>query len=105
MSRQDYIYQLVGKITDKKVKKKKDGSTFYQLATIIPQKEQVKKINAFNESCKKEIWQKLEKVEYPKKECVFFCKNYMGTYYLVDWKELSNSFSGRAKKQNNHGNN
>jgi len=54
MNRQDYIYQLVGKITDKRAKKKKDGNTFYQLSVVIPEKEQVKKINVFADSCKKQ---------------------------------------------------
>ena len=89
MNRNNYIYQLAGRITDKKAKKKKDGTTFYQLATVIPDQEQVKKINVFADSCKKqEIWQEIEASNYIKKEFLFYCKNYMGSYFLVDWQEL-----------------
>jgi hypothetical protein len=50
MSRQDYIYQLAGRITDKRVKKKQDGNNFIQLSVIIQDKE-IDKINVFSDSC------------------------------------------------------
>ena len=90
--RQDYIYHLHGKITNKKLKKKKkDGKNFYQLGVIIKDKEQVKKINVFQESLEKEgILQEIEKNKYLGKEYLFHCKNFMGSYYLVDWRILEN---------------
>lgn len=96
MNRADYIYQLTGRITEKKAKKKKDGSTFYQLAVIIEDKEQIKKINVFADSCKKEaIWQVIEENKYIGKEYLFYCKNFMGSYYLVDWELLNNHGSNQ----------
>jgi hypothetical protein len=83
MNRQDYIYQLAGRITDKKSKKKKDGTTFYQLSTVIKDKE-IDRINIFSDSCKKEIWQEIEANKYLGQEYLFYCKNFMGSYYLVD---------------------
>ena len=88
-TRQDYIYQLTGRITDKRLKKKKDGSPFYQLGVIITNKEQIKKINVFQDGLEKEeIWTEIEETNYLDKRYLFYCKNFMGTYYLVNWKEL-----------------
>ena len=90
MNRQDYVYQLAGRITDKKTKKKKDGKLFWQLAVIIQDKP-VNKINVFdNGLAKKTIWQEIEESKYIGKEYLFYCKNFMGTYFLVDWKLLEN---------------
>jgi len=87
MNRADYIYQLAGRITEKRAKKKKDGSTFYQLAVVIQDKD-ISKINAFRDSCQEQIWQAIEESKYIGKEYLFDCKNFMGTYYLVDWELL-----------------
>lgn len=88
MTRQDYIYELVGKVQKKDLKTKKDGQSFYQLAVEIFGKEQIKKINVFKDGLeKKEIWGEIEKSKFHKKEYLFFCKNFMGSYFLVNWKE------------------
>ena len=83
MNRADYIYQLVGRITDKRVKKKQNGNNFIQLVVVIRDKE-IDKINAFADSCPSEIWQAIEANGYINKEYFFRCKNFMGSYYLVD---------------------
>ena len=88
-SRQDYIYQLTGRITDKRTKKKKDGTTFYQLSVAIQDKE-VSKINVFQDSCQEKVWQTIAESKYIKKEYLFDCKNFMGSYYLVNWEILKN---------------
>lgn len=88
-NRQDYIYQLTGRIIDKKVKKKKDGNTFFQLGVIIKDKKQIKKINIFKESLEKEeIWQEIEEGKHLDQKYLFYCKNFMGSYYLIDWQVI-----------------
>lgn len=96
MNRQDYIYQLAGRITEKRQKKKKNGQPFWQLAVVIEDKE-TDRINIFQDSCKKEIRQAIEENKYLGKEYIFFCKNFMGSYYLVDWELL--------ESKENHDNN
>lgn len=95
MARHDYIYQLVGRIVNKQLKKKKDGNTFAQLAVIIPDQERVKKINVFRDSCnKEEVWETIEGNQYLGKEYLFSCKNYMGSYFLVNWEERNFNHHG-----------
>ena len=77
VSRNDYLYQLVGRITDKRVKKKQDGNNFIQLAVIIRDKE-IDKINVFADSCPQKIWQTIETNEYINKEYLFRCKELHG---------------------------
>ena len=89
--RANYIYELLGRITKWETKEKKDGSPFCQLSVVIPEYERIKKINIFTDSLeKKEILQEIEKKKYHGKKYLFFCKNYMGNYYLINWKELTN---------------
>ena len=54
MNRADYIYQLAGRITEKRAKKKRDGSNFYQLGVIIEDKD-ISKINVFKDSCSEQV--------------------------------------------------
>jgi hypothetical protein len=51
---------------------------------------QVKAINIFpsNLTTQANIWKQIERSNYAGKDYLFFCKNYMGQYSLVDWKEL-----------------
>ena len=87
VNRQDYIYELVGKVLEKKPKKKKDGASFWQLTVNIPEIEKIKKINVFSDGLdNQKIWKEIEKSNYIRKEYIFYCKNFMGSYYLVDWK-------------------
>lgn len=89
--RANYIYELVGRITKWETKKKKDGQPFIQLAVVIPEHPNSKKINVFTDSlAKPEICQEIEQKNYHGKDYLFFCKNYMGIYYLIDWQELTN---------------
>jgi hypothetical protein len=52
---------------------------------VIIQDKPVNKINVFdNGLAKKTIWQEIEESKYIGKEYLFYCKNFMGTYFLVD---------------------
>jgi len=95
--RANFIYELVGQISSKQLRKKKDGNPFYQL-TVELAKEKNQKINVFADIKSKEIWQAIEQNKYYGRDYTFFCKNYMGLYYLFNWKEL-------GTKLNNHGSN
>ncbi|RHZ37364.1 hypothetical protein GvMRE_I1g617 [endosymbiont GvMRE of Glomus versiforme] len=86
--RQQYIYQLIGKITDKKAKKKQDKTIYYSLAVIISDQEKIQKINAFSDSCNSAVWKALQANQFLGKEYLFHCKNFMGTYYLINWEKM-----------------
>ncbi|KLL02676.1 MAG: hypothetical protein MRERV_78c004 [Mycoplasmataceae bacterium RV_VA103A] len=96
----DFIYELAGRVKGKKQRTDKNGQKFWQLLVDIDNKERVKYINVFpNNLSKESIWKDIQEANYFKKEYVFFCKNYMGIYKLVDWKELTPS----GAKVKNHG--
>jgi hypothetical protein len=46
-NRANYIYELVGKVADKKLKTDKNNEPFYQLLVTIKNYPQVKAINIF----------------------------------------------------------
>jgi primosomal protein N' len=47
----------------------------------------VKKLNVFPDSCQKAVWQAVETNQCLNKDYLFRCKNFMGSYFLIDWKE------------------
>ena len=86
--------------------KKYKGQTYYDLVITCENKPLVKNIKAYQNKIEKEkIWKDILESNYLDKRYLFYCKNYMGNYWLTDWKELNNSFSGRAKELKNHGSN
>ncbi len=84
--RSNYVYKLVGGIKkkDKRTSEKYPDSYYYQLKTEIENKVEVKKMFAFSNRLEKKIWQEIEQDNYLGKKYVFSCKNYMGSYFLVD---------------------
>ena len=85
MNRQDYIYELIGKIMGKDLLTNKKGTNHYRLKVIIPDRPEIKKINAFSDSLAiPKIWSEITKEKYQDKKYVFFCKNFMGSYYLIN---------------------
>jgi len=99
-TRNDYVYQLIGKILSKvKRKSKKYPETYYyQLNTSVENKE-VKKIFAFLPRLENEvIWKVIENSDYLDKKYLFYCKNHQGYYGLIDWEELPSSFTEKAKE-------
>jgi len=88
-NRANFIYELVGKVVDKKLKTDTNSQPFYQLTVAIENYPQVKAIKIFPSNLTKQsIWKEIEQSNYAGKEYLFYCKNYMGLYNLVDWKEL-----------------
>jgi len=85
--RADYVYELVGKIATKQLKKDKSGNPFYKLIVNIENKTEVDIINVFPNLEK--VWINLDNSKFHGKKYLFFCKNYMGNYSLLDWQELN----------------
>jgi len=94
-TRSNYIYELVGKVNEKKKRtsrsEKYKGEAFYILLITCENKPQVQQIFAYQNKIEKEgIWKDVLESNYIDKRYLFYCKNYMGNYYLIDWKELKN---------------
>lgn len=93
-ARNDYIYRLIGKIYSKGKRKGKDqyqGTYYYQLNVVIENNPKIEKIFAFPAALEnKAVWKSIENNHYLDKKYLFFCKNYQGSYRLIDWKELTN---------------
>jgi hypothetical protein len=47
------------------------------------------KLFAFQKKTKPAIWNALESDAYIGKKYLLACRNYQGSYYLVDWEELN----------------
>ena len=88
--RSTYLYQLAGKIISHKAKKKQNGTDFIGLKVAIQKPfGSVKKLNVFPDSCAEPVWQAIQAGDYLQKDYFFHCKNFMGSYYLVKWEELT----------------
>jgi hypothetical protein len=86
-----YIYQLLGTIQSKtKRQNPKHTQYFYQLNLNCLNNSVVKKLFVFPAKLKNEaIWNALATNAYLGKKYLFSCRNYRGSYYLVDWKETN----------------
>ena len=84
-----YTYQLIGQIQSlQKRTNPKHTQYFYQLNITCLNNPAVKKLFAFQSKLKNEtIWNALQTNAYLGKKYLFSCRNYRGSYYLVDWKE------------------
>ena len=94
--RQQYIYQLIGKITNleqKKIYSKNKpeyyGQLYYKLAILTPE-QRIKDLYVFaNLLNNQQIWPKIEQAECLNKPYLFFYqRGRMNAILLVDWKEL-----------------
>ena len=88
--RAQYTYKFLGTI-HKKYRRKSSEYTqyFYQLKAKLVGYSQPQKIFAFKSKTKPAIWKALEADTYIGKKYLFHCRNYQGSYYLVDWEEVS----------------
>lgn len=89
--RANYLYELVGIIKTKQLKKDKKGQDFYRL--VVENDEKVKIINVF--SSLESIWREIEQSNFHSKKYFFFCKNYMGNLQfsrLKRTKVIMNNF-------------
>jgi len=87
--RNQFIYKLIGQIQSKKSRiNPKYTQHFYQLNVNCQNFPTVKKIFAFQPKLNNPlIWNALETNAYLGKKYLFACRNYSGSYYLVDMEE------------------
>ena len=89
--RNEYIYQFTGQITQRKSQKnnkgKYQGTHFYRLTVELKEKP-ISQILVFVNQVSPAVWLAIEQASYLGKQYQFSCRNYMGSYYLVDYKEL-----------------
>jgi len=85
--RTQYLYKFTGFIHKKYRRQDKGYSQhFYQLKVEL-EASKVSKIFAFQNKAKPAIWNALESDSYIGKKYLFSCRNYQGSYYLVEWEE------------------
>lgn len=91
--RNQYLYKFNGTIQSKNRRTNpKYSQYFYQLNITCTNFPQITKIFAFKDKLfNPQIWPTLESDQYLGKTYLFFCHNYRGSYYLVNWKELTSS--------------
>ncbi len=86
--RASFLYKFKGVIQKKYQRKDKDHPQhFYQLKVELAGSK-LTKIFAFQNKTKPTIWNALETDTYIGKKYLFSCRNYQGSYYLVDWEEI-----------------
>ena len=88
--RANYLYKLTGSIQKKTQRKNPEYTQyFYQLNISCENQPEIKKIFAFKNKTKVPLWKALEADTYVGKQYLFSCRNYQGSYYLVDWEEVN----------------
>ena len=92
--RSQYLYKFQGSIQNKlrRINSKKYSQYFYQLNVNCENQPYLVKIFAFKDKLiDPQIWPILESDQYLGKVYLFYCRNYRGSYYLVNWKEITGS--------------
>ena len=86
--RANYLYKFIG-VIHKKYRRQDKGHPqhFYQLKVEL-KASKISKIFAFVDKTKSQVWNALESDTYIGKKYLFSCRNYQGSYYLVDWEEV-----------------
>ena len=86
--RTQYLYKFTGTIQKKNQRKNPEYTQhYYQLKVKLEGYIHPQKIFAFKNKIKLTVWKALESDSYIGKKYLFSCRNYQGSYYLVDWKE------------------
>ena len=89
-----YTYELIGQIQSlKKRTNPKYSQYFYQLNVLCKTNPLIQKIFVFqNKLIKPQIWETLQSsLLLTTKKYLFYCRNYRGSYYLVDWVNFGES--------------
>jgi len=87
--RANYLYKFTGTIQKKNQRTNpKHSQYFYQLNVKLEGYFHPQKLFAFKNKTKTLIWKALETDTYVGKKYLFSCRNYQGSYYLIDWEEL-----------------
>ena len=91
LKRNQFIYEFLGTIQAlQKRTNPKHPTPFYQLNINCLNNPAIKKLFVFQPKLKNEtIWNALATKSYLGKKYFFSCRNYRGSYYLVDWKEVN----------------
>ena len=103
--RSQYLYKFQGTIQSKiRRTSKKYSQYFYQLNIACSNLPTLTKIFAFKDKIfHPTIWPTLESDQYLGKTYLFFCRNYRGSYYLINWEELqSNKGTSLITTKNNY---
>lgn len=90
--RGNYTYLLLGTILKKNSRRNpKYTQHYYQLAIQCETNPQVHKLFAFQSKLTNpQIWKAIETGSCLGKRYQFFCRNYSGHYYVVNWEQRSN---------------
>jgi hypothetical protein len=93
-ARNEYIYQLTGKISKIQAKKASPksryaGQPYYDLLVNLKRPHQhIRTIQAFPEKLTDlTIWATIQRQEFAP-QYLFHCRNVRGHYYLVNWEEV-----------------
>lgn len=85
--RSQYLYKFKGVILKKYQRQSSEHpQPFYQLKVKLINSN-LTKIFVFAPKTKPVIWNALESDTYVGKKYFFSCRNYQGSYYLIDWEE------------------
>jgi hypothetical protein len=104
-NRANYVYLLIGTILKKSLRRNpKYQQHYYQLHIACETNPQVRKLFAFQPKlANPNIWKVIETSNCLGKKYQFFCKNYSGHYYVVNWEQLSKT--AQDPQTNHHDNN
>ena len=91
--RNQYLYKFQGTIQSKNQRTNpKYSQYFYQLNITCQNQPNLTKIFAFKDKLfNPQVWPVLESDQYLGKIYLFCCRNYRGSYYLVDWVNFGES--------------
>ena len=86
--RSNYVYKLVGQVEKKEKisgKEQYEGTYFFRLLVDIENKPEIKVIRTFQKNLQnKLVWKEVQGDKFIGKKYLFFCKNWMGNYSLLD---------------------
>lgn len=87
--RANYLYKFTGTIQKKNQRTNPNYTQhYYQLKVDLENYSHPQKFFAFQNKTKPAIWNALENDAYVGKKYLFRCRNYQGSYCLIDWEEL-----------------
>jgi hypothetical protein len=103
MARATFTYQLIGFLQSRKLRKNKKHSTpFYQLNISCETDSTITKIFVFKAKLTNPtIWTDLPSNSILAKRYLFYCRNYYGSYYLINWEEMPNGDNEPSSKPTN----
>ena len=86
--RASFLYKFKGVIQKKYQRKSPEHEHYFYQLRVELAGSKLTKIFAFQNKTKPTIWKALETDTYIGKKYLFSCRNYQGSYYLVDWEEI-----------------